>query len=528
MLAVSVAFGILMGFKLNEKPENGLIYTSTDSSASHAPVGRIEELIRFIENKYVEKVESEVLITDAIEAVFAHLDPHSVYLTPEEVRTVADQMEGSYAGLGVENFMIDDTVNVASVLPDSPAAKSGILVFDQLLAIDGKSIAGAHLPHDEVRNMLRKEPGTKVTVEVLRNKKKHQLQVVVDEVPVKSVHAFSLQNIQAVYVKIDHFGATTYREFMDVVETSIGNGKAKHLILDLRDNPGGYLPEATNILCQIFTEKDRLLLYTEGRNDKRNEYKSNGKQFFQIEKVAVLMNEHSASASEIIAGAIQDWDRGVIIGRRSYGKGLVQEQYPLSNGGAIRLTVSRYYTPSGRSIQRDYSDRVDWENDFDERLKNDGLFVRDRDGEAEETHYATLVKKRKVKGGGGIYPDIFIPLDSVFTYEHAFYVKDRLPEFAFRYMRKYRHLLPTTAASFGQWQITPHVESNLRAFYNNQNEEDCILLPDQLSGFHHAIKEQLGKWLFGEAHAIRALQEGDPFFKMAAMTLQQSKELPSQ
>ncbi|MCE2789374.1 MAG: S41 family peptidase [Saprospiraceae bacterium] len=526
LLGLAVAVGILVGFRLNELPENSLIYAGDREDADQVPAGRIEELIRFIEHKYVDQIDRDLLISDAVEAVFAHLDPHSVYLTPDEVDQVSEQMEGSYAGLGVENFMIDDTVVIASVLPESPAKIAGLQTFDQILAIDGTPAAGVKMPHEEVRKLLRKQPGTKVQLQIYRKKQKQTISVIVDDIPVKSVHSCKISGTDIAYIKIDQFSNSTYREFMDVVESSFGEGKARHMVLDLRDNPGGYLPEATNILCQLFTEKEKLLLYTEGRNNKRNEYKTNGKQFFEIDKIVVLINEQSASASEIIAGAIQDWDRGLIVGRRSYGKGLVQEQYPLTNGGAVRLTVARYYTPSGRSIQRDYSDRESWEQDYSQRVENGEMFESDTTG-ASQTPYATLQLKRKVKGGGGITPDIFVPMAGVVRNEDIVMMLDMLPEFTFRYLRQKRGQVPATAEALARWKMDDQVSTAFSEFLSVSDNTLCQPATDQVQLMYPQIKMYFGKWLFGDQFLPYMQLAGDPFIQEASIAIARPSLIPS-
>ena len=526
LLGLAVAVGILVGFRLNELPENSLIYANDREDADQVPAGRIEELIRFIEHKYVDQIDRDLLISDAVEAVFVHLDPHSVYLTPDEVDQVSEQMEGSYAGLGVENFMIDDTVVIASVLPESPAKIAGLQTFDQILAIDGTPAAGVKMPHEEVRKLLRKQPGTKVQLQIYRKKQKQTISIIVDDIPVKSVHSCKISGTDIAYIKIDQFSNSTYREFMDVVESSFGEGKARHMVLDLRDNPGGYLPEATNILCQLFTEKEKLLLYTEGRNNKRNEYKTNGKQFFEIDKIVVLINEQSASASEIIAGAIQDWDRGLIVGRRSYGKGLVQEQYPLTNGGAVRLTVARYYTPSGRSIQRDYSDRESWEQDYSQRVENGEMFESDTTG-ASQTPYATLQLKRKVKGGGGITPDIFVPMAGVVRNEDIVMMLDMLPEFTFRYLRQKRGQVPATAEALARWKMDDQVSAAFSEFLSVSDNTLCQPATDQVQLMYPQIKMYFGKWLFGDQFLPYMQLAGDPFIQEASIAIARPSLIPS-
>lgn len=434
ILAATISIGMMIGYKLNDKPEMNLISKQVFPEDSLNYTGRIEELLRFIDNKYVDTINSELLTDTAIQAILAKLDPHSSYMSPDETKSQNDEMNGNYYGIGVENHFINDTVIISNVFEGGPAAQAGLKVFDKIIMVDGDTVAGRKLDYENIRKRFRKQLGQQVELKILRFGKSYDYTIQVGGIKVKSVSSTYLSDIETALIKIDRFGTNTYKEFMEEVEKEFGKNKAKHLILDLRSNPGGYLPEAINILCQIFKEKDKLLLYTEGRSGKRNEYKSTGKYFFNIDKVIVLIDENSASASEIIAGAIQDWDRGIIIGRRSYGKGLVQEQYPLNNGGAIRLTVSRYYTPSGRSIQKDYSDSDYYNKDIIRRYEHGDLFYKDSSTVKNATVFHTKIYKREVSSNGGITPDIFIGLKDSGTDFLAFEEYSLLPEFAFKYI----------------------------------------------------------------------------------------------
>ncbi len=522
MLSACIAVGMMVGFKMNDKPENSLVSIEDYPTEGQMMTGRVEELIRFIENKYVDKVDGQQLISEALHGVFSVLDPHSVYLTPDDTENVNDQMDGVYNGIGIENYMIDDTVHISNVLKNTPAEKSGLKAFDRILSIDGKNVAGKKIDYGEIRTMLKKDVGSVVKLEVLRKSRLFHISLMVGKVEVRTVNSVLLKDINTVLIKIDRFGENTYREFMDDVEKHFTENNAKHLILDLRDNPGGFLPEATNILCQIFAEKDRLLLYTEGRNNKKNEYKTNGKRFFDIDQVVVLIDENSASASEIIAGAIQDWDRGLIIGRRSYGKGLVQEQYNLTNGGAIRLTVARYYTPSGRSIQRDYSDRVVYEADYQDRYQNGDLFNKDSTLIKNGGKYFTQILKREVAGSGGISPDVFIAMDTIFRDEYYFSVSYLLPEFAFRYASKYQNNVPKDQKSFAAWQLPDLAYVEFKSFLKYHAENEAAISAQSFGRLKKEIKNQIGKYLFNR-NGISSEPENDIFISEAIQVIKNKK-----
>lgn len=437
ILAATIAVGMMFGYKLNEKPEINLVSKHDFPKDSINYTGRVEELIRFIETKYVDTIHQEKLLDAAVQAVLAKLDPHSVYMNPTETSDQNDEMNGKYYGIGVENYFIDDTVRISKIIEGGPAFQAGLRVFDKMVMIDGDTVAGKKLSYESIRKKLKKKQGHDVVIKIMRNGKLQDVTIQVGEVKVRTVHSTLIPEIETALIRIDKFGTNTYKEFMEEVEKWFGPNKAKNVILDLRNNPGGYLPEAINILSQIFKEKDKLLLYTVGKSGKRNEYKSTGKYFFNIEQVVVLINEESASASEIIAGALQDLDRGIIIGRRSFGKGLVQEQYPLNNGGAIRLTVSRYYTPSGRSIQKDYSNPNIYAMDTEDSYAH----FEDTTSSKKDVKYYTKIFKREVPGGGGITPDIFIGNKSTKQDSISSEAYQLLPEFAFKYLSQNPELL---------------------------------------------------------------------------------------
>lgn len=419
ILASTLAIGVMVGIRVSEN-RRGLPLLEVQNAGKDAefhPIGRIEELLRFIESKYVDEIDTDTLIDDAIYALIENLDPHSDYLTPSEVTILQQQMEGYYKGLGVETSIIRDTPTIFRVLENSPAQKGGFQTGDKILKIGDEVVAGVALSFEDMKDLLQFSDQNEVDFSLIRNGKNINKRITLGEVPLPSISSAYAVNDSVVYIKIERFGDKTYKEFMEHVEKLFGAQSKKHLIIDVRGNPGGYLPEATNILCQIFEDKDKILVTTKAKNQKKSEYKSTGKRFFDIQDVAVLVDENSASASEIIAGAIQDWDRGIVVGRRTYGKGLVQEQYELSNGGAIRLTVAKYYTPSGRSIQRNYSNREVYVHDLENRYQNGEIFHQDKIVAKDSSEqYASLLKGRKLSSYGGVDPDVIVPLDSfIFT-----------------------------------------------------------------------------------------------------------------
>ena len=422
---------MLFGYKMNNQDQSNLI--SFVDEESKGAVGPVEELIRFIETRYVDSIDRAALTDKAIEAVLSDLDPHSVYINPDQITRVNDEMEGRFRGIGVEIFYLKDTVNIINTIADGPADKAGIKPYDKLISINDSIVAGQGLKFADIRKMLRGDIGEQLELKLITNENQDKVaNILIDDIPVSSVKGGVMVDDETGYIKIDRFGANTYREFMDYIQDLTEKQGMKNVIIDLRDNPGGYLPQATNILSQLFKEKGNLMVYTQGNSDKKQEYKSTGKSFFRVEKISVLIDENSASGSEIMAGAIQDWDRGVVIGRRSFGKGLVQEQYDLNNGGALRLTVARYYTPSGRSIQRTYDDKENYYSDYEERYYSGEFFSQDSISNGNSELYETMKLKRPVFGGGGITPDIFIPIDSA-RFEPIYGdIINAIPQFVFK------------------------------------------------------------------------------------------------
>ncbi len=390
LLSFVTILGMIAGARLVESDHNTDIKDPTIGSANYS--GRqVEEIIRFLETKYVGDVESDELVEKAIKAIMDGLDPHTHYFPPDQIDELEEKTMGHYVGIGVEIMFINDSLVVLYPKKNSPASRAGIKPGDYIVSINNHSLPDTSKTEEEIIDLIKGSKGTKIKLKIkpmLDNTIK-EVEIARDEIKVPSVTASYMIDSSVAYIRISRFTNTTYREFMDAWERMHTKENARHLMLDLRDNPGGYLREAVNILSQIFEEEGKILVYTEGKNHDRTEYKSTGKVFFKIENVGVLINQNSASASEIIAGCLQDQDRGLIIGSRSYGKGLVQEQYDLSNGGTLRLTVSKYYTPSGRLIQKAY----------------------DETSVVDTTAVFKTLSGRLVYAGGGIIPDFLVKDD---------------------------------------------------------------------------------------------------------------------
>ena len=406
-----VAFGIFLGYKMNDKTDGYLISKVEDPEV--VSIGKIDEVLKYIGSKYVDETDQNFLEEVAIESILSELDPHSVYIKNEQLGSVSDNMNGSYHGLGLETIQIEDTVIVVRVLPESPAKKAGIKRFDKITAIDTIQITGKRgFTIDKIREMLKARKSA-FKLEILRKgKNKFTVSIKADRIKVYNADIHAKIDETTGIIKVNQFSTDTYKEFMTSLDDLTKDGKLKNLMIDLRGNPGGYLPEATKILNQLIVEGDRVVVSTVGRNGNKREYKTNGKAFYDIPNIAVFVDEESASGAEIIAGSLQDWDRGVVIGRKTFGKGLVQEQFTLSDGSAIRLTTAKYYLPSGRNIQRSYKDLDEYEDSNFLRMKDSSLFV-DKSVKLDSANakFRSMAFGRYLSNNDGINPDIFIPLE---------------------------------------------------------------------------------------------------------------------
>ena len=380
-----------------------------------SPLRKLQIAEMAINNLYVDTVNEEKLVEDAIRGMLKELDPHSTYANAKEVKAMNEPLQGNFDGIGVQFNMVEDTLLVIQPTTNGPSEKVGIVAGDRIVMVNDSSIAGVKMPKEEIMKRLRGPRGTKVRLGVVRRGVKEMLHFTVqrDKIPVKSIDAVYMIRPEVGYIRIGNFGATTHAEFMEGIEKLQQLGM-RDLILDLEDNGGGYLQSAVQIANE-FLQKNELIVYTEGLRTRRQEYRADGHGKLLSGKVIVLVNELTASAAEIVSGAIQDQDRGIIVGRRSFGKGLVQRPVDLPDGSMIRLTIAHYYTPAGRCIQKPYKkgDLKEYEMDFENRLKHGELTNRDSIHFADSLKCLTLRKQRTVYGGGGIMPDEFVPLDTL-------------------------------------------------------------------------------------------------------------------
>ncbi len=382
------------------------------------------QIAEYIINElYVDDVNEDKLVEDAINGMLQKLDPHSTYANAEEVRKLNEPLQGNFEGIGIQFNMATDTLFVIQTISGGPSEKAGILAGDKIIMVNDTLIAGIKMNTEDVMRRLRGKKGTKVTVKVLRRGAEALIPVTItrDKIPMYSLDAAYMIDREVGYIRINRFAATTGKEMADALTKLKGKGM-KRLILDLQGNGGGYMNTAIDVANELLNP-DELIVYTEGRKSPRQEFRVKGKGLFRQGEMVLLVDEFSASASEIVAGAIQDWDRGTVIGRRTFGKGLVQRPFELPDGSMIRITVARYFTPSGRFIQRPYESKDSYERDLIDRYNRGEMLSADSIHFPDSLRHTTLRKGRTVYGGGGIMPDYFIPVDT--TYYSPYYIKLR-------------------------------------------------------------------------------------------------------
>ena len=427
LLALCVVIGIVIGsFYANHFSGNRLNIINSGSN-------RLNNLLHIIDDQYVDTVNINDLVEKAMPLILSELDPHSVYISAKRAQKEADDLKGSFCGVGIEFVIREDTIQVQNVISDGPAERAGIIAGDKIVMVDDKPFVGKIVTNDEAQTRLKGEKGTKVKIGVKRfgAKDVKQFTIVRDEIKTKSVSASFMLDDETGYIKIKNFGETTYAEFL-VALAKLSQEGFCNLVIDLRDNGGGYL-ESSVQMANEFLPANRLIVYTQGRKSPRHAYNSDGRGAYQNIPLVVLINEYSASASEIFAGAMQDNDRAMVLGLRSYGKGLVQQQLGFPDGSLVRLTIARYYTPSGRCIQKPYSNADEYSQDVIKRYESGEFFSQDSIKHTGPEYHT--VGGRVVYGGGGITPDIFVAEDTTaFT---SYYTKaltsGLILQFAFSY-----------------------------------------------------------------------------------------------
>lgn len=525
--AVSIVIGIIIGtFLANRFSGNHLNIINTSSN-------KLSDLLHIIDNSYVDTVNISEVVENAMPKILEELDPHSTYISARDAQTANDDLKGSFSGVGVQFTIREDTVRVTNIIKGGPSEKVGIMAGDKIISVDGKPYVGKVVTNEETLHRLKGEKGTKVKIGIMRHGQKQPLSftVVRGDIPVKSIDATYMLTDKLGYIKIKSFGETTYPELL----TSLVELEQQHfkgLVVDLRDNGGGYLASAIQLINE-FLPKNRLIVYTEGRKSRREEYKSDGRGSYQDLPIIVLTNEYSASAAEIFSGAIQDNDRGVIIGRRSFGKGLVQNPVPFADGSMLRLTIARYYTPSGRCIQKPYTkgeSREEYEMDILTRYNHGEFFNEDSIRQTGDVYLTSI--GRKVYGGGGIMPDYFVGEDTTqFTpYYNEASARGLIQQFCFEYVDSNRKTLEKlkSPVDYVKYLRKQNIVEQFVRFADNHDlrrRNNMIIKSQRL--FERSIYGIIIYYMLDMNDYMRYLNQDDATVKKAIEIFNQGKTKPT-
>ena len=499
--------GMYFGFKLRDNTPSSKGFLRADRKTS------MQEVLDLVRLRYVDSVRLDSLQDDAIQEMMLHLDPHSVFIPARDLSDVNEDIRGNFEGIGVEFNIFADTVHVLHVLPEGPSDKAGLQVGDRIIAVNGENIAGKNLSNSNVRDRIRGAGGSEVKLTIERGTERKEVSVKRGTIPLPSLDAAYKIDANTGYFRLNKFSERSYEELARVMDQYKEAGMNK-MILDLRGNGGGLLKQAVEIADE-FLDDPRLVVYTEGLNAKREEFKTRRPGMFEDGKLVILVDELSASASEVLAGALQDWDRAAIVGRRTFGKGLVQEQFELSDGSAIRLTVARYYTPAGRSIQRPYEKgKKEYMDEIRGRYETGELVNADSNKISNGKSYTTLVKKRTVYGGGGIMPDHFVPIDTS-TLSRSIsrlVLAGTLNDFLYNYYMKHRNEIGAyrSAAEFNtNYNNLEDLWQALLRFYSTEKELAQISSKDKLF-IQKRMKAQLARFRWRSSGYYEVINSDDP------------------
>ncbi len=470
--ALVLIIGIFIGIRLNRNSQQNQLLQLFSNEKNNG--NKLDELLDYVIREYVDTLYRDSLTDKTIETLLSNLDPHSAYIPAASLQSTNEPLNGNFEGIGIEFNLLRDTIYVVTAIPGGPSEKAGIKSGDKIIFVDGKKVAGVKITNELVFKNLKGKGGTVVNIGVLRfgTSNIEYFKITRGKIPIYSVDASYMMDSITGYIKISRFASTTFQEF-DHALSKLEKMGMQQLVLDLRGNPGGFLDAAIDISDE-FLPRGKMIVYTQGKNRPRQNSIASDKGRFEKQKLAVLIDENSASASEIVAGAIQDNDRGIIIGRRSFGKGLVQEQSEFKDGSAIRLTIARYYTPSGRSIQKPYENGQleDYYHDEMERYESGELVNADSVKMNKKLKYTTPSGK-VVYGGGGIMPDYFIPIDTtkVSKYISELLYKNVINDFALEYVNQKRAQLKyANAATFNeQFQVNNALFNDLKTYANKNN-----------------------------------------------------------
>ncbi len=511
--SVVLIAGLILGPKLvreNQNSKNGS-FLSFDLSGRST---KVEKVIRIINENYVDSVKLDTVEDMAIQEILKHLDPHSAYLAPEEAQLLSDDLEGNFNGIGIEYYILNDTLLITSVKLGGPAFKAGLKHGDRILAINNKPVAGKRVTSRHIVEQIRGKKGSAVEMLVKRDTLRKSFSMLRDRIIVSSIDAAYLLTGQTAYIKISKFGARTDEDFHASLLKLKKQGM-KNLVLDLRDNGGGYLNSAT-ALADEFLGNQELIVYTQGLHEPRTDYFASSKGDFEDGKLVVLINENTASASEIIAGAVQDLERGTIIGRRSFGKGLVQEQFDFGDGSALNLTIARYYTASGRSIQKSYKKGNDaYYSEVKDRYRNgelssDGKALNDSLYNKSKTF--TTKSGKVLYGGGGIMPDIYIPVDTsgytAFYYELS--GRGVLNDVLYNHLLRQNQAYRSTAELIRNFRLSaPDIKRLIQMAAKRNIKVGEAQIDSSRKEIETQLKALLARYYFGDDGFYKVLNSGD-------------------
>jgi carboxyl-terminal processing protease len=514
LLLVTLLAGIYFGSHMSRRSN-----ISGNKSTQQA-ADKLSNIIRLIDAAYVDTINAKDLVEKSIPSILENLDPHSNYIPARDMQEVEEEMQGNFSGIGVQFSIQEDTIMIVDVISGGPSAKLGILAGDRIVLVNDSVVTGKRIKNDQVFKLLRGKKGTKVKVSILRKGFKNffDFDIIRGEIPIYSVDVSYMIDNETGFIKVSRFGEQTYKEFTSAMEKLDKSGASK-IIIDLRGNPGGYLTAVIRMVND-FLEKGDPILVTKGKSQPEKTFSANTNNIWRNKKLYLLIDEFSASASEIFAGAIQDNDRGIVIGRRSFGKGLVQEQIPFSDGSALRLTVARYYTPSGRSIQKSYKDGNEkYFEDLFSRMKHGEFSSADSIQFADSLKYRTK-NGRTVYGGGGIMPDFFVPADTSgrSDYFEKIYLKGLVYQYAFFYSDQYRKTLEKITSVSG---ITDYLEKQniLKSFVDYAASKGVPADNEGLrvSGFiiNSQLKAYISRNIMGEEGFYPIIQEIDKTLQKA-------------
>lgn len=520
LFAILLATGIFIGSKLNFS-DRSVRFLQPEKKSSD----KLNSVLNYIEEEYVDTIKKEELTEKTIINLLHNLDPHSAYLTAQEVKEMREPLEGNFEGIGIEFNIIKDTIRVISVIAGGPSETLGILAGDKIVKIEGKNAAGVKIKNKDVLGKLRGKGGTQVTVSIKRGNSKQLIDFTITRgtIPIYSVDVAYMLDKKTGYIKTSRFAETTHDEFLSKTSSLRSKGMV-NLILDLRGNGGGLLSAAVKI-CDEFLEKGQVIVYTEGKSHPKETITATKKGILSDTKLIVLIDESSASASEIVAGAIQDNDRGTIVGRRSFGKGLVQRETMFSDSSAIRLTVARYYTPTGRCIQKPYGkDFEDYYSEEYNRYQSGELMHADSIHSDTSGLKYTTPKGKIVYGGGGITPDIFIPLDTAgrTSYLTDLFVKGALNQFGFDYADKNRKELSNMGMQkfIASFMINEMMMNNFFAFSEKlgvkSNPSEAAISNELIKNI---LKSSIARQIWGNDGFYPILNEKDAVIRQSAMIL---------